>query len=166
MKHGVYRIRKLFRFEAAHQLLSAVTACCHETIHGHSYRVEVFISRPRLNADSMVADFGSLDWMKEIIAQFDHALIMHEGAGAEYLDVLRRYNKKLLLARENPTAEWMAKDLYDRFRNHVLGSAMEALGMKLCVRVHETETGFAEYPVDWLDDGRTERDHKTGAEIE
>ena len=60
----MYKIRKLFKFEMAHVLTTAYTKeCCN--LHGHSYRMEVFITSGALNEDGMVIDFKKL---KELLS--------------------------------------------------------------------------------------------------
>ena len=55
----MYTIRKLFRFEMAHQLSKAFSTACSEQIHGHSYVCEVFFAKEALlvEGDSEVAIF-------------------------------------------------------------------------------------------------------------
>lgn len=136
----MFTVRKKFRIEMAHQLASAVTAPCYETIHGHSYVIEIFISSPTLNKDSMVVDFGALGAIKGIVNQFDHALCIPAEFADEYKDMLARYNKHCFFTEENPTAEWLAKVILDRcqFVPLLPGCWVSK------VRVHETETGYAE----------------------
>lgn len=135
----MYTVRKLFKFEAAHQLASAYSRACSETVHGHSYRVEVFFRSRNLDANGMVIDFGAVtDMIKAIIMHWDHALIVPASFGKNRITALRRTNKKLYVSAENPTAEWMAKHLYDTIR-----AVYPVLLYK--VRVHETDTGYAEY---------------------
>lgn len=57
-------IRKEFKFEAAHQLVGHSGKCAN--LHGHSYRVEVFVTgevteNEGASDDGMVVDFETLD---------------------------------------------------------------------------------------------------------
>lgn len=135
----MYMVRKLFKFEAAHQLASAVSVACFETIHGHSYRVELFLASPGLDTNGMVLDFGGMCHFKTwLLDYFDHALFIPAVFPLAYIEALRTYNVKLRVVEANPTAEWMARfiaaDAERRFP-----------GMVTKVRVHETDTGYAEY---------------------
>ena len=133
-------IRKAFKFEMAHQLSDAVTAACYETIHGHSYTVELFLSAP-LNDANMVLDFGSLgEFKKWLMDKFDHALLIPAVFNAVYKDVLAKHNAKVWFTPENPTAEWMAAVICAEARKQ-----LEPLVRVDAVRVHETDTGYAEY---------------------
>jgi len=148
-----YRVRKLFTFEAAHQLDAAVTADCHRCIHGHTYTVEIVLGAFRLNGMAMVLDFGVL---KEIVdrvkGQYDHALILTEARKEAYGTVLTDQCLKVLTFEENPTAEAMAHDIYLQvveFLTRYLRTNPQANAPEVeRVRVHETATGYAEYSVE------------------
>ena len=134
----MYTIRKQFKFEMAHQLSEAFSACCSETIHGHSYVLEVFFTGFRLDSTGMIIDFGEVkDILKSYINKWDHALVMPRDMDDEYLNMLMKYNKKIILTDYNPTAEEMAKDMY-----YYIKSRIHELSK---VRLHETTTGWAEY---------------------
>jgi len=134
------KIRKIFKLEMAHQLTEAYSTCCSECIHGHSYVVEVFLTSAVL-LKGMVIDFGELKaLLQPWYSKWDHALVMHASAPKEYLDVLQKYNRHLIVLNMNPTAENMAylfyKEIETVLPNHV---------SLLSVRVHETDTGYAEH---------------------
>jgi 6-pyruvoyltetrahydropterin/6-carboxytetrahydropterin synthase len=129
----MFTIRKQFKFEAAHVLDSSFSKCCQQ-IHGHSYRVELFFRSKDLNADGMVMDFGEVkEKIAHIIGQFDHAMIV----GPKNSSVVHGQRLQLCV---NPTAENMARDFFDTIKKLI---------PQLCkVRVHETDTGYAEYERD------------------
>jgi 6-pyruvoyltetrahydropterin/6-carboxytetrahydropterin synthase len=138
----LFTIRKKYRIEMAHQLASAVTAACHETIHGHSYVVEVFISSESLNKDGMVLDFGALNEVKNVIFEYDHALCLPRTIEPAYREAIEKYNIKCIFFSQNPTAEVLAQELLFRL------SRLVAYPCRISkVRVHETETGYAEAEV-------------------
>ena len=129
----MFTIRKQFKFEAAHVLDSSFSKCCQQ-IHGHSYRVELFFRSKVLNADGMVVDFGFVKQAIEaLIRQLDHRLIITENQ----LN-FAAYNP--LIFPCNPTAENMAQ--------HFFQILQEPLPALFKVRVHETDTGYAEYERD------------------
>jgi 6-pyruvoyltetrahydropterin/6-carboxytetrahydropterin synthase len=134
-------IRKKFRVEMSHQLSDAVSADCKDTIHGHSYIIEVFI-RGTLDHTGMVCDFGALGFMKEwIMEEFDHALFMHREMDDAYLAMLQKHNRKIRIMSWNPTAENMAFYILRCLQNLSVGH--DGINV-IRVRVHETETGYAE----------------------
>ncbi|MEN6414673.1 MAG: 6-carboxytetrahydropterin synthase QueD [Veillonellales bacterium] len=77
MKEKV-RAKKIFTFDAAHSLPGYDGKCAN--IHGHTYRLEVVVSRPNGglaeggSSDGMVIDFSELSRIvkTEIIDQVDH----------------------------------------------------------------------------------------------
>ena len=144
----MYTIRKKFRIEYAHQLERAYSKCCSEQIHGHSGIIELFFSNLVLDFTGMVIDFGEV---KKLIGKYidswDHMLIMPNSFPKQYLNMLKKFNKNLKIVYYNPTAENMAKEIYDNV-NHILkesGWSTNSLIRLTKVRFHETETGYAEY---------------------
>jgi len=149
-----YTIRKKYKVEYSHQLFNAYSTACHETIHGHSGIVELFISSPKLDLTDMVVDFGALTPVikTHIMDKYDHALFMPQEfniLSPEYIKMLQKYNKKLTVTSCNPTAEKFAEMIYFEVAallegmkiRHEIPSAVELMK----VRFHETDTGFAEY---------------------
>lgn len=142
----MYTIRKMFKFEAAHQLASAYSKLCSEQVHGHSYRVEIFLTSERLNSDGMVIDFGQVKaWIKDYMDSWDHALVVPASFGNKRIATLRKTNKRLLVMRHNPTAERMAEDMFFQIEKELSMRAIAPTVSLLKVRVHETDTGWAEY---------------------
>lgn len=143
----MYTVRKLFKFEASHILASAYSKACTDSIHGHSYKVEVFIQAEDLNCDQMVLDFGKLkDMTAGLWHKWDHSLTLPEQMKGL---VNERVNgKPILYSSKNPTAEWMAKEFFDVINKSVIALTDVSdnfIGKLLKVRVHETDTGWAEY---------------------
>ena len=147
--------KKTYRIEYAHQLFDSYTTLCHETIHGHSGKIELVLksanSNVQLDPNGMVIDFGEVsDFIKPaIMEKYDHALFMPCMFPKSYLDTLEQYNKRLTITVENPTAENFAKMIYDdvsallKLRNTTKrdGTAI----VLESVTFWETETGCATY---------------------
>lgn len=143
-----FLIRKKFRFEAAHILrVAAVSAECQENIHGHSYVVEIFLWRKEL-VNGMVLDFGILsDIVKPILREWDHSLIL-DSNDARFEDIEDGVPLgKIIYLEANPTAEEMARHLFSRITKALpmLATVGQNPVVLVKVRVHETETGWAEY---------------------
>jgi 6-pyruvoyltetrahydropterin/6-carboxytetrahydropterin synthase len=139
----MYKIRKKYKFERAHQLHTAFSDSCRKTIHGHSYIVELFFKDKSLNDDDMVVDFGKIDSLVgEYINSWDHALVMSNLMDPYYLEMLTKFNKKLIITPYNPTAEAMAKDMYSHILNLLANKDVPNISS---LRLHETDTGYAEY---------------------
>lgn len=148
----MFRIRKTFKFEAAHQLSSAFSEACTDCIHGHSYTVEVFLASPCLNEDEMVMDFGLLSVVLiEIQRQMDHALILPPALFEKYKSLDKNGEsstlRKLVCWNGNPTAESMARTFFHKVNTWLHEQRPEVRGGCIVekVRVHETATGWAEY---------------------
>lgn len=95
------RVRRSFRFEAAHRLPRHPGKC--RELHGHSYELVVVVDRP-VDADSGIAiDFSE---MKEIVRR-------------EALDRLDHRSLNDLL--ENPTAEELARWTWRRLERALAG---------------------------------------------
>jgi 6-pyruvoyltetrahydropterin/6-carboxytetrahydropterin synthase len=134
----MYTIRKIFKMEMAHQLFDAYSAACKNCLHGHSYICEIYLKGPQLDETEMLMDFSKVkDKIKDYMDSWDHALVMPTTFPKEYLDILKKYNTKLMLVDYNPTAERMAKEIYFYIKK-LLPSLSK-------VRLHETTTGWAEF---------------------
>lgn len=134
----MFQIRKKFKFEAAHILDSSFSKCC-QKFHGHSYIVEVFFQSEELNEDGMVIDFGELKgYVQPLIDNWDHVLILSGNADARIFAGMDFWTDAVKTMNCNPTAENMAKYLFDKIKN--------GFEQKLTkIRVQETDTGYAEY---------------------
>jgi len=134
----MYTIRKVFKLEGAHILSRSFSKVC-QRIHGHSYRVEIFISTEELNADGMVVDFKLMkNNIGYMIDCWDHRCLVSSDS-YKGIELLGTFHDSFVVVPFNPTAENMCKDIYDRVKECVPN------GFTLKVRIHETDTGYAEY---------------------
>jgi 6-pyruvoyltetrahydropterin/6-carboxytetrahydropterin synthase len=70
----MHTIFKDFSFAAAHAIRGHTRGC--ENLHGHNYRVRVFLQASQLDKLGMVLDFADLkEIMQEILEPFDHHVI-------------------------------------------------------------------------------------------
>ncbi|MEA3446448.1 MAG: 6-carboxytetrahydropterin synthase [Bacteroidota bacterium] len=141
------KIRKLFKFEGAHIVRNCSSEHCKYNIHGHSYRVEIFLSSNKLDKGYMVVDFILLDKIKEFIESFDHSYSLWDREADEFKEFIYRYNSRVAEIPVSPSAEGYALMFYfvaykiisnTIFKNGEGNIKLEA------VRVHETATGYAE----------------------
>lgn len=141
------KIRKLFKVEMAHQLSKAYSKCCSDTIHGHSYTIEVVLEGQIDEKDGMVVDFGEVkDKIGKIVLEYDHALLMPLDMPDAYLACLSDHNTNLMVVEWNPTAENMARQIFQDISEVTTQSSSRKYSVS-AVRVHETTTGWAEYSV-------------------
>lgn len=135
-------IRKMFKFEAAHIVRNAVSERCKYSIHGHSYKVEIFIQGSVDKTDGMVLDFIQLkeSGVHSLVDMFDHAIVLWSDDCRDYIEDMKHHSKRAVVMSENPTAENMAT-----FFHHHIQKIVDKWGLKVkSIRVHETDTGYAE----------------------
>jgi 6-pyruvoyltetrahydropterin/6-carboxytetrahydropterin synthase len=131
----MYEISKQIRFCYGHRLLKHPGKCRH--LHGHNAVAEIRLAQKRLDRRSMVADF---DEVKEALGgwidrNFDHRMILNRRD--PLLPALKRLNEPVFLTDEDPTAEVLARLLYEEARSR-------RLPVK-AVTVWETPTSSASY---------------------
>jgi len=54
----MYELRVITRFAAAHRLAMVGSKC--ENLHGHNWKIEVFLTGDRLNDAGVLMDFGDI----------------------------------------------------------------------------------------------------------
>ena len=122
-------LRREYTFEAAHRLPYVPEGHKCGNVHGHSYRVTVFVRGP-INSMGWVVDFGDVDAVaRPVIARLDHT------------------NLNALLP--NPTSELLCAWLLRQLR---------AVPHLYAVSVSETERSMAMVTVDDLDAAARERE--------
>ena len=145
MKH---RVTKQFKFEMAHRLPSHKGAC--KYVHGHSYVVDVTVeAESRLNENGMVLDFSLLKQIcNKLFDNWDHALMLQQNDPLYLVlkenGLLSGENKivDLMLVPYEPTAENMAKFIYDYLENEFMLNLDYSVYK---IKVWETTTSYAEY---------------------
>jgi 6-pyruvoyltetrahydropterin/6-carboxytetrahydropterin synthase len=112
-------------FDSAHNLRRYEGAC--ESLHGHTYKVQVFYRGAELGALGMLVDFKQLkSSLCEVTSELDH----------KYL------NEQTPFTVDNPTAENVARYIFRELRS--------SIGEGICrVTVWETATSAASY---WEED--------------
>jgi len=92
----MFELTIMAEFEAAHNLCNYQGKC--NRLHGHNWKVEVTVQGQKLDEIGMVIDFTVLKAeVKKIIDRLDHY----------YLNELAAFQQ------QNPTAEHIAKYIYD-----------------------------------------------------
>ncbi len=131
----MYRVTKIIHFCYGHRLLNYRGKCRY--LHGHNGTVEIELAARALDRLGMVKDFGEIKakvhgW---IDANLDHKMILCRRDPA--LPTLRRLGEPLFVTDTNPTAEAIAKLIYD---------VTTRLGLPVTsVRLWETPQSFATY---------------------
>lgn len=115
-------------FAAAHALREYKGKC--ENVHGHNYRVQVTVEGEKLNRIGLLVDFVDLKRVvREVIGELDHQFINE----LEPFTVL------------NPSAENMAKYLYDEVNERLSLNDPDAPARISQIKVWETDTSIAVY---------------------
>ena len=130
-----YRVSVQIHFCYGHRLLDYDGACAHP--HGHNGLVEIALESGALDHRGMVFDFGDVkrDVKAWLDATRDHQLILR------YYDPLvswlQEQGEPFLTMDDNPTAENIARAIYDHVR--------EAGYPVYSVRLWETPSSHATY---------------------
>jgi 6-pyruvoyltetrahydropterin/6-carboxytetrahydropterin synthase len=70
----MYELKVVSRFAAAHQLRMVTEKC--ENLHGHNWKVEVYLSGEKLNPAGVLMDFGKIKaHLSEVINSLDHTFL-------------------------------------------------------------------------------------------
>ncbi len=140
-------IRKLFKFENAHIVRGCTSRRCSESIHGHSYKVELLFTSDRLDRGQMIYDFGLTKLaIKELIDSFDHAITLWSGDDPAYLEDMKRWSRRWVELPVSPSAEQYARVIFLMVELVLQNTVMvnnEGNVTIESVIVHETDTGYA-----------------------
>jgi len=133
-----YSVKKIFEIAYAHRLLNYNGKC--ENLHGHNAKIEVIIETEKLNDEDMVMDFVKLKekakrWLDE---NLDHTVILSKKD--PLVNVLKKYDQKLFITNQNPTAEIIAKIILEELKKMSINAKI--------VRFWETDTSMAEVKED------------------
>lgn len=107
----MFRVARTIDFCYGHRLLNYEGKC--RFLHGHNGRAVITIQADALDARGMVLDFSEIkgvvrSWIDE---NLDHRMILHREDPA--VPLLRKLGEPMYLIDTNPTAETIAKLIYD-----------------------------------------------------
>jgi len=131
----MFRVTREIRFCYGHRLLNYDGKCRH--LHGHNGRAVITLEAAQLDSLGMVVDFTRIKrvvsgWINDAL---DHKMILHRDDPA--LPSLRQQGEPVFVLDVNPTAENIAKLIYDY---------TAAQGFPVVeVRLWETDDSFATY---------------------
>lgn len=121
----MYRLMIESSFASAHQLRGYKGKC--ENLHGHNWKVQVFVDAERLNEIDIAIDFHDLKKMtNEILSELDHKFI----------------NDIFPFTEKNPSSENIARWIYESLRDKL--SPYENIKIS-AVTVWESDTASATY---------------------
>ncbi|MFQ5877106.1 MAG: 6-pyruvoyl tetrahydropterin synthase family protein [Acidobacteriota bacterium] len=131
----MYRVTEIVEFCYGHRLLRYQGKC--SRLHGHNGRAEITVAASALDGQSMVADFSHIgrvirEWLDQ---NLDHRMLLHRDD--PLVEVLRQHDEPVFLMDRDPTAEAIARLIYEQ---------ATARGLQVYeVRLWETGTSFATY---------------------
>ncbi len=131
----MYIVTKQIHFCYGHRLLNYDGNC--RWLHGHNGLVEIELAAETLAERGMVYDFAAIKrilktWIDE---NLDHKMILHRSD--PLVQTLQEHGEPLYLLDENPTAEAIARLIYEE-------SARQGFPV-VEVRLWETPTSWAAY---------------------
>lgn len=120
----MYELKIITEFSAAHRLDNFYGKC--EALHGHNWKVEVFLLGDQLDEAGLVKDFGTVKARaREVLAELDHKFL----------------NELPAFQQQNPSSENLARYLFQR-----LGTVLNGDGVQVSrVSVWESDTSCASY---------------------
>lgn len=120
----MYELKIITSFAAAHRLENFYGKC--EALHGHNWKVEVFLRGDKLDEAGLLLDFGVIKaHTRELLEEVDH----------KYLNELPAFSD------QNPSSENLARHLFER-----LGAALNQDRVTVSrVNVWESDTSCASY---------------------
>jgi len=123
----MYELKVVTHFAAAHQLKMVSKKC--ENLHGHNWKIEVYIKGETLNEAGVLIDFGELkQHVSSIMEQLDH----------KFLNELECFQGK------NPSSEIIAEYIAQTLQKAIADPAIHVSR----VTSWESENACATYIVD------------------
>ena len=107
----MYRVTRELTFCYGHRLLDYDGKCRH--LHGHNGRAEITLEAPALDDRGMLVDFGDIKrhvqrWIDE---NLDHNMLLCRED--PLLPFLRERGERVFVMEQNPTAENIARLIYE-----------------------------------------------------
>ena len=107
----MFTVKKRIHFSYAHRLLNYKGKC--ELMHGHNGVADIELSAMDLDNEDMVCDFTKIKdlvggWIKE---NLDHKVLICKDDPV--LKALRDVGQVCFVMNSNPTAEMIAKEIFD-----------------------------------------------------
>lgn len=131
----MYKVTKEIHFCYGHRLRNYDGKCRH--IHGHNGVVQIELESEKLDDRGMVYDFTDIkkDVKGWIDKNLDHKMLLREDD--PLISQLEEMDEPYYIMNENPTAEAIAKQIYDY-------ASSEGYPVNK-VKLWETETSYATY---------------------
>jgi len=110
----MYRVTKSIYFCYGHRLLNYPGKCSH--LHGHNAKAVITLEGEVLDDMGMLFDFNEIKasvkgWIDE---EIDHTMLLYRKD--PIIPLLEQAGERFFVTDENPTAEHIAKIIFDRVR--------------------------------------------------
>ena len=123
----MYELKVVTKFAAAHQLTMVGTKC--ENMHGHNWKIEVYVTGEKLDDGGVVMDFGVIKkHVRDIMSLLDH----------KYLNELEFFQQS------QPSSENIAYLVADKLQQKIDNSSVKVSR----VTAWESDDASATYIVD------------------
>ncbi len=120
----MFELKIITQFAAAHRLENFYGKC--EALHGHNWKVEVFLSGEQLDEAGLLVDFGVIKARTNaLLEEIDH----------KYLNELEAFRE------QNPSSENLARYLFERLSADPIREGVRVSR----VSVWESDTSCASY---------------------
>lgn len=131
----MYSVTKRIDFCYGHRLLDYNGVCAHP--HGHNAIAEIEVASDHLDARNMVVDFSEIRNVVKawVDRELDHKMILRQDD--PLVAPLRALGEPMYLVDSNPTAERLARLIFDISRQHGLAVSR--------VTLWETPSSWATY---------------------
>jgi len=141
-------IRKQFKFNGMHIVRNCSSVRCKESIHAHTYTVEVMFTGTGLDNGQMIMDFGLMKGtIKDFIGSFNNAYSMWNKEDTAFRNFVMNNFDRYITMPVSPSAEaysLMFLSVIDKIVKATEFNNGEHEVAVSSVRVHETATGYAE----------------------
>ena len=134
-EQGFFAVGREIHFSYGHRLLHHKGKCAR--LHGHNGRMRIEMTAAQLDGQGMVIDFYEIqksigEWIDKTL---DHRMILWESD--PLAATLQKAGEAVVLMKENPTAEALARWIFEEARKMKLPVAR--------VTLWETENSYASY---------------------
>jgi len=131
----MFTVTRLIEFCYGHRLLNYAGKCRHP--HGHNGRIEISISKRSLDVRGMAMDFDDIKQVVQtwVDGNLDHRMLLNKRD--KLVPIFRKLKEPVFLMSGNPTAENIAKAVFDYAKSKKLPVT--------CVKLWETPKSCASY---------------------
>lgn len=131
----MYSVTKQISFCYGHRLLKYAGKC--KNLHGHNGVLEIEIAKTKLDERGFVMDFSDISAVVKtwVDTELDHKMLLNEKDPV--IASMREHAQPFVMMKGNPTAEAIARLVYDWCRSQKLPVT--------AVTLWETPTSYASY---------------------